>query len=111
MTLPFRTLLSFALAFVMTAGVGSTAEAPISPADHETLVKPFIAQHCAKCHSAEKQSGDLRLDNLAVDYASPKVMGQWEEIMNRVSAGEMPPKREPRPSAADVARLVEWIAG
>lgn len=111
MTLPFRTLLPFALAVAICAGVGWAAEAPLSPAGQETLVKPFFAQHCIKCHDADKHSGDLRLDNLAVDYASPKVMGQWEEIMNRLSSGEMPPKREPRPNPAESAKLAEWIAG
>jgi Protein of unknown function (DUF1592)/Protein of unknown function (DUF1588)/Protein of unknown function (DUF1587)/Protein of unknown function (DUF1585)/Protein of unknown function (DUF1595)/Planctomycete cytochrome C len=111
MTLPFRALLSFVVAFVMTAGVGLTAETPVNSAGHETLVKPFFALHCVKCHNADKQSGDLRLDNLVVDYTSPKVMGQWEEIMNRINSGEMPPKREPRPGPADIAKLAEWIAG
>ena len=75
MTLPFRTLLSFVVACMVTAGVGMTAETPASSAGYETLVKPFFARHCVKCHDAKKQSGDLRLDNLAVDYTSPKSHG------------------------------------
>jgi len=97
-------------AFEMTAGVGQAAAAPVDAAGYETLVKPFFARHCAKCHGADKQSGDLRVDNLAVDYTSPKVLGHWEEIMNRINSGDMPPKAEPRPSPADIARFSEWIA-
>ena len=32
------------------------------------------------------------------------------EIMGRINAGEMPPKKSPRPKAEDVARVSEWIA-
>src|SRR6188508_2244869 len=109
MILSFRTLLSFIVVFVLAAGVGLTAETSVNSAGYETLVKPFFAQHCVKCHNADKQSGDLRIDNLAVDYTSPKVMGYWEEIMNRINSGDMPPKREPRPNPADIARSAEWI--
>ncbi|MCE9606172.1 MAG: DUF1592 domain-containing protein [Planctomycetia bacterium] len=103
--------------------VGSSAESPpkaqiktqiTSPAEiagYETVVKPFFVRHCHKCHDAAKSSGDLRIDDLALDYTSPKVMGHWEEIMNRINSGDMPPKSEPRPSPTDVAGLAEWIAG
>ena len=111
MTLLFRALLPFFGALVLTAGAGLTADTPVNPTGYESLVKPFLAQHCVKCHDAAKHSGDLRIDGLAVDYTSPKVMGHWEEIMNRLNSGEMPPKREPRPNPADIARLAEWIAG
>lgn len=81
------------------------------PEGYEVAVKPFLARHCNKCHSADKRSGDLRLDDLTVDYTSPKVMGHWEEAMNRINSGDMPPKEEPRPDPVEVAELTEWIAG
>ena len=87
------------------------ADAAGDTAGRKSLVAPFFAQHCTKCHDAKKQSGDLRLDDLAVDYASPKVMAHWEEIMNRINSGDMPPKDQPRPPAGDVAAVAEWIAG
>lgn len=90
--------------------LASTARAA-APAGFEQQVRPFLKAHCVRCHDARKHEGDLRLDDLAVDYTSPKIMGHWEEIMNRINSGEMPPKKEPRPKPADIAQVAEWIAG
>ncbi len=38
-------------------------------------------------------------------------MGRWEEVMNRINSGDMPPKGRPRPAPADVARVAEWVTG
>jgi mono/diheme cytochrome c family protein len=78
----------------------------------ETVVKPFFAEHCNKCHGEKKQKGDLRVDTLTIDFESPKIMGHWEEIMNRINSGDMPPDdEEKRPKPDDIARVAEWIAG
>ena len=77
----------------------------------DKAVKPFFEAHCNKCHNEKKQKGDLRLDNLIVDYGSPKIMGHWEEIMNRINSGDMPPDDEERPKPADIANVAEWIVG
>jgi len=76
----------------------------------EALVRPFFVEHCTKCHDAKKQKGDLRVDDLAVNTQSPKVMMQWEEIMNRINSGDMPPEDEKRPPPEHVSKVAEWIA-
>ena len=37
-------------------------------------------------------------------------MGHWMEVMGRINSGDMPPKKQPRPNADDVAKVSEWIA-
>jgi mono/diheme cytochrome c family protein len=91
------------------------ASAPASAQTQENLEKiarPFFTEHCTKCHGEKKQKGDLRVDTLVIDFDSPKTMGHWEEIMNRINSGDMPPDDvEVRPKAEDIARVSEWIAG
>ncbi|MDB6116267.1 MAG: hypothetical protein JWO08_48 [Verrucomicrobiaceae bacterium] len=77
----------------------------------DSLIKPFFAQHCNKCHGEKKQKGDLRLDDLIVNFDSPKIMGHWEETMNRINSGDMPPEDEKRPNPDGVARVADWIVG
>lgn len=76
----------------------------------EMLVRPFFVEHCTKCHDAKKQKGDLRVDDLVVNFKSPKVMMQWEEIMNRINSGDMPPEDETRPKPAAISQVADWIA-
>jgi mono/diheme cytochrome c family protein len=87
------------------------AESKASVADLNKIVQPFFEQHCTSCHGEKKQKGDLRVDTLVIDFDSPKIMGHWEEIMNRINSGDMPPKKEPRPNPDDISRVAEWIAG
>ena len=50
--------------------------------------------------------------DLGIDFDSPKIMGHWEEIMNRINSGDMPPEDvDKRPKPEDIARVAEWIAG
>ena len=103
------------LAGLLLGGCVSAASATAAPAntspEFTRLVRPFLQQHCTACHGEQKQKGDLRVDTLVIDYDSPKLMGHWEEIMNRINSGDMPPKKEPRPTPADIARVAERIAG
>ncbi len=74
-----------------------------------TLVAPFFQEHCNLCHGEKKQKGDLRVDDLKVDLQSPATMAHWEEIMNRINSGDMPPDDEPRPNPAEISRVADWI--
>src|ERR1700761_3139125 len=102
---PVKLFLCLALA---ATGVNAATS---NNADLDKIIRPFFEQHCTKCHGEKKQKGDLRVDNLLVDFESPKIMGHWEEIMNRINSGDMPPEEKPRPKPDDIARIAEWIAG
>ena len=92
-------------------GVASVrAAAPATSADFDKSVAPFLAQHCNRCHDAKTQKGDFRLDTLSRKIGVENTP-QWIEIMERINSGEMPPKKEKeQPSAAERARVVEWLA-
>jgi mono/diheme cytochrome c family protein len=93
----------------------SGAETPAVPApdarQFDTEIRPILAAHCVKCHSGDKPKGDLRLDQLKPDFADETTREHWLSVMDRVTAGEMPPKAKPRPPAKDVAALSDWITG
>ena len=79
-------------------------------ADFGRAVQPFFKEYCYRCHGEEKQKGDLRMDTLSRDFVAPPVAMHWADIMDRISAAEMPPEDEDQPKADDAARVVEWIA-
>jgi mono/diheme cytochrome c family protein len=75
------------------------------------FVRTYFATHCVRCHGEKKQSGHLRLDTLAFNFADQTIGEQWGEVLTQVNGGEMPPKKEQsRPSAVENAGVVEWIA-
>ncbi len=73
--------------------------------------RAFLGQYCFRCHGEKKQKGNLRLDTLPRDFSAPLTAGHWADAMERISSGEMPPEQEPKPTADEAARVVEWIAG
>lgn len=73
-------------------------------------VRPFLTQYCVRCHGEVKQKGELRVDTLGRDFAETSNATRWAEIMDRVNSGEMPPRKEPRPKAAEATRVVDWIS-
>jgi len=102
--------LLLACALVLGSPDATAGEATRATGDDARLVTPFLAQHCAKCHDAQKQKGDFRIDTLARDFTSEADAERWAEVLLRLSAGEMPPKQEPRPQPAEQADVVAWIS-
>ena len=92
-------------AALFSGGAGRAADG-----DFEQAVQPFFKEHCYRCHDEKKQKGDLRLDSLSRDFATPPVALHWADIMDRISSAEMPPEEEDQPKADDAARVVEWIS-
>lgn len=73
-------------------------------------VQAYFDKHCLGCHDAESEKGDFRIDNLSTKIGFEDTP-QWLEIMERISSGEMPPKKEKvRPRAEESAVVVEYLA-
>ncbi|MEM7014910.1 MAG: DUF1587 domain-containing protein, partial [Verrucomicrobiota bacterium] len=70
----------------------------------------FFSEYCLRCHDADKQKGDFRLDNLPRDFGDELIAQDWDEVLFRINSGEMPPEDEPQPAAAEVDEVVEWIS-
>ncbi len=76
---------------------------------YEEQARPFLARHCLECHSGEKPKGELRLDRLSPDFEGAAAREKWLTALERLEAGEMPPKGKPRPPAKDVEAMAGWI--
>ncbi len=66
----------------------------------------FLETHCIKCHGPEKEKGDLRIDQLSRDFKVGADAHHWAEVIENVNSGEMPPKKEKRPTQEEIAAFV-----
>jgi hypothetical protein len=96
----------FLLSLLLPLGKVRAAEAT----EFAKAVQPFFKEYCNRCHGERKQKGDLRLDTLGQDFSVPKDAMHWADIMDRISAAEMPPEDEDPPKADEAARVVELIS-
>ncbi len=76
----------------------------------EDQFRPLLARHCVECHRGDKPKGKLRLDNLTMDLSDAAARNHWTAVVERLRAGEMPPKEKPRPPEKELQALIDWLA-
>ncbi len=83
------------------------------PADDAfaATVKPFLRKNCVACHNDKLTSGELNLAQYLTANTSTalKDRERWELVVQKLRAGEMPPKGVPRPAAEQIAALTNWV--
>ncbi len=100
---------------VLTRSVGAAlllAGVNVSRADETSakIVQPFIENHCMDCHDASTARAGFRIDLLTDDFTAGNNAGQWKEVMDKINAGEMPPKKKARPDAKEAFAVASWVA-
>ena len=100
------TLLDVAAVVASPPSIEQTADAKL----FDDQFRPLLVRHCVACHGGDKPKGKLRLDNLTTDFADAATREHWTAVIERLEAGEMPPKGKPRPPVQDVQALTGWLA-
>ena len=105
-------------AFALTAALGLWSAAPnaAAPANPQppTFTKdvvPFLAKHCYACHGNGKKRGQLSLDQYKDDESLQKDGKTWQNVLQMIRSGAMPPKARPRPDEAEIKAVLFNIEG
>jgi hypothetical protein len=97
---------------------GSLGTAVAAVPDFHSEVAPILRDYCSSCHNNRDQEGELNMETYALlkkggEHHSPLPSAPGEaNLLQKVIRGEkpaMPPKKEPQPSAADLAVLEAWL--
>ncbi len=75
----------------------------------EEDILPILQESCLACHSTKKQKGDLDLERFHTVAAIKQEPSVWQEVLEQVSSGEMPPKKETPLSPAQKQLLLTWV--
>ncbi|MBT5597235.1 MAG: hypothetical protein HN617_11935 [Planctomycetaceae bacterium] len=62
------------------------------------LPETFLKQYCYKCHGSDKQQAERRFDTLPTTIGDYRQQEQWQDIVDQINLGEMPPVDEKQPS-------------
>ena len=65
-----------------------------------------IKNNCIDCHNEKKQKGKIRLDNLDYDISKHSSVYRWQDILDVLNTGEMPPEDEPQPKAEELTFVI-----
>ncbi len=77
--------------------------------DFQTVARKFLQERCSQCHSEQQSKGDFRIASLSYDLTDPAMAVVWQDVVDLVSRGEMPPESEPRPVAREIKSFVGVI--
>ncbi|MHB1421653.1 MAG: DUF1592 domain-containing protein [Gemmataceae bacterium] len=95
---------------LVVRGEGIAQRLPAEPKnEYVTHIHPLIAKYCLSCHSTKLKKGSLDLERFASLDQVRKDLKPWQQIIEMVEAGEMPPKTKPQPTDAERNRLLTWI--
>jgi hypothetical protein len=65
--------------------------------------------YCLDCHDSEVEKGGLDLSKLAWPPTDRAGVSRWTRVIDRITAGEMPPAGKPQPNQPKRVALVQWL--
>src|SRR5438552_2375083 len=86
-----------------------TPPADARVADLRKTVLPFLDKNCFSCHNEKLKTGALSLEPLRDVNAALGQTAVWEKVLDKLSAGKMPPPGMPAPPKSDIAAVTAWI--
>ncbi len=100
-----RQIRQYAVCILSVTGVALAS----CPSVAAPLSASFLKQYCIKCHGPDIQSGDRRFDALTNEIRTPDEALLWQEILDQLNLGEMPPRKEKQPSRTELLAAVDAI--
>ncbi|HEY4261706.1 MAG TPA: DUF1592 domain-containing protein [Schlesneria sp.] len=70
---------------------------------------PFVKKHCVECHGATEPKADLSLASDLDVKALVTRRGVWENVVDMVETGQMPPKEVAKPDPLEVDKFVTLV--
>src|SRR5690348_16644252 len=93
------------------ADAGKKQPPPPDPQAFDRSVRPVLGKVCSACHNQQTAAGGLDIAPFLRPESVLDNREEWEKILHKVRAGEMPPKGVARPAQADIERLQQFVEG
>src|SRR3954452_13337922 len=75
----------------------------------ENTVQPVLSKACTPCHNEQLSSGGLNIAGFTKVSSLTSDRPGWDRILDKLRAGEMPPKQMPRPKELDA--VIQYVQG
>ncbi len=69
----------------------------------------FVSTYCITCHGSDTQKADRRFDDLGDAITDLQQLELWQEIVDQLNLGEMPPPKKKQPAAGEKAKTIASI--
>ena len=69
-------------------------------------IETFFENYCFDCHDADTAKADLDLEGLTRSIVDVADAQNWQDILDQLNSGEMPPKKKAQPGKEELAKVV-----
>ncbi|NBQ02652.1 MAG: hypothetical protein EBU27_05425 [Opitutae bacterium] len=69
-------------------------------------IEPFFENYCFDCHDTDTAKADLDLEGLNRSIVDVADAQNWQDILDQLNSGEMPPKKKAQPGKEELAKVV-----
>ncbi len=102
-------LLAATLMAVVSLGANAQAQTENQTLDLKKSLQPFIRSYCMECHGAEAQEGQVRFDQVSWLIESNDTAQRWQDVLDQLNGGDMPPSEADQPSDEELASVLEKL--
>ena len=102
-----RQVIIFGLLWIL--GGPLNAYTSLTQLDYKEKIAPFFEKHCYKCHGENKQKADRRFDLLSFPISNEDQLVDFQDALDQLNLGEMPPEDEARPDPEELKQTIEWL--
>jgi hypothetical protein len=85
------------------------AQPQATPEEFQQTVLPIVSRNCLSCHSDRVHAGNLTLEPFRDPAAAVAEPAVWQSVLEKVSAGAMPPPPAAPLTQADRDAIAAWI--
>ncbi len=95
----------------LLAGTGVAGQTPMQATadEYQQVIVPVLSKKCVSCHSDRLRTGNLSLEGVREYSRALQHTELWQKVLDKVSAGQMPPRPLPLLPSSEAAALVQWI--
>lgn len=101
-----RNLINIALLLVLSPNLCLAQVDLSAPASEEQATSVFFRNHCVRCHGPQEQNSGVRLDRLVAQIADHASLAAWQDVLDALNTGAMPPKDEKQPEKEELTRVI-----
>ncbi|MEQ1826384.1 MAG: DUF1592 domain-containing protein [Pirellula sp.] len=102
-----KAVIAFLLVLIVASSQRILAEEIADP--YRDKVQPYVKKYCAQCHHGEKAKGDLDLTRFADSNDVIANFRRWNNILEFIRGGEMPPKDALQPTLEENDAVVGHV--
>ena len=102
---------ALALGFATRTLSGQAQATQAHAAEFQQDVLPVLAKSCLGCHSEKTQAGKLNLEPLRDPATTATHTDVWQKVLDKMSAGAMPPPTAKPLADAERTAVIGWIKG